>query len=339
MTVRRDPVDLLVVGALGRSIALDLKALTSRDRSATGALWSRARITSTDRPDSTAVMARTDAPLANDEAVAIAEVTLRAIEAAQGTLLMLHACALADSTGAAVVFVGPSGRGKTTAAATLGRSYGYLTDETTGITPDGRILPYEKPLLIRTAEGMPKRPFSPDELGLLPAPAGPRLAALVILDRDPYLLGPARVELLDLADAIPLLVPETSALPALENGIPVLARLAASIGGVHRVRYRDAEQLTAITHTLLTTPPAPDTSWQEVPRRNAVTDGQRVIVLAAGTVHVLDGIAATIWHHPHLRGDVLDAVVTDEHGAVADASALVTAAATALVALGLREPE
>ncbi|MWV50732.1 hypothetical protein GRS96_15780 [Rathayibacter sp. VKM Ac-2803] len=262
--------------------------------------------------------------------------TLRAIEAAQGTLLMLHACALADPTGASAVFVGPSGRGKTTAAATLGRSYGYLTDETTGIAPDGRILPYEKPLLIRTAEGMPKRPFSPDELGLLPAPANPRLAALVILDRDPYMVGPAQLELLDLADAIPLLVPETSALPALENGIPILTRLAAGIGGVHRVRYRDAEQLVAITAGLLAAPPASDESWWEIQGRNAVTDGQRVIVLAAGTVHVLDGIAATIWHHPHLHGDTLTGAVTAQHGPAVDASERVDEAVTALTTLGLR---
>lgn len=282
-------------------------------------------------------MAGTTDPFEHSAALAIAEVTLRAIEAAQGSLLMLHACALADPTGAAIVLVGPSGRGKTTAAATLGRSYGYLTDETTGITPDGRILPYEKPLLLRTAEGMPKRPFSPDELGLLPAPADPRLAALVILDRDPYLIGPAHLERLDLADAIPLLVPETSALPALENGVPILARLAAGIGGVHRARYRDAEQLVPITAGLLAAPPAPDESWREVEDRNAVTDGQRVVVLAAGTVHVLDGIAATIWQHPHLRGDALTAAVTAQHGHADDAPDRVCDAAASLVAIGLRD--
>ncbi|KQQ05574.1 MULTISPECIES: hypothetical protein [unclassified Rathayibacter] len=186
---------------------------------------------------------------------------------------------------------------------------------------------------------MPKRPFSPDELGLLPAPADPRLAALVILDRDPYLIGPAQLELLDLADAIPLLVPETSALPALENGIPILARLSAGVGGVHRVRYRDAEQLVTITAELLAAPPAPDPHWRDVPGRNAVTDGQRVITLATGTVHVLDGIAATIWHHPHLHGDTLTAAVTAEHGHVDDAAERVSDAAAALETLGLRASE
>ncbi|QHC58697.1 hypothetical protein [Rathayibacter sp. VKM Ac-2760] len=277
-------------------------------------------------------------PFDHRAALVIAEVTLRAIEAAQGSLLMLHACALADRTGAAIVLVGPSGRAKTTAASTLGRSNRYLTDETTGITPDGRILPYEKPLLLRTAEGMPKRPFSPDALGLLPAPAHPRLAALVILDRDPYLIGAAQLELLDLADAIPLLVPETSALPALENGIPALARLAAGIGGVHRVRYRDAEQLVPITAGLLATPPAQEDRWSEIPGRNAVTDGQRVIVLAAGTVHVLDGIAATIWHHPDLDGTALTHAVTAQHGQAADAAELASDATATLVTIGLREP-
>lgn len=172
-------------------------------------------------------------------------------------------------------------------------------------------------------------------VGLLPAPAHPRLAALVILDRDPYLIGAAQLELLDLADAIPLLVPETSALPALENGIPIIARLAAAIGGVHRVRYRDAEQLVPITAGLLATPPAQEDRWSEIPGRNAVTDGQRVIVLAAGTVHVLDGIAATIWHHPHLHGDALTMAVTAQHGHADDAPKRVRDAAAHLVAIGL----
>lgn len=319
-------------------INVDSGALSMTDRGSLEALWRRALRANLDATaDSSFSMVGTTDPFEHRAALAIAEVTLRAIEAAQGSLLMLHACALADPTGATIVLVGPSGRGKTTAAATVGRSYGYLTDETTCITPEGRILPYEKPLLIRTAEGMPKRPFSPDELGLLPAPANPRLAALVILDRDPYLIGPAQLELLDLADAIPLLVPETSALPALENGIPILARLAAGIGGVHRVRYRDAEQLVPITAGLLAAPPAPDESWQEVEGRNAVTDGQRVIVLAAGTVHVLDGIAATIWQHPHLHGDPLTAAVTAQHGPTTDASERVDDAAAALTTLGLHE--
>ncbi|KQS12953.1 hypothetical protein ASG06_00210 [Rathayibacter sp. Leaf185] len=132
-------------------------------------------------------------------------------------------------------------------------------------------------------------------------------------------------------------MPETSALPALENGIPILARLAAGLGGVHRVRYRDAEQLVPITAELLSAPPAPDESWREVENRNAVTDGQRVIVLAAGTVHVLDGIAATIWHHPHLHGDTLTDAVTAQHGPTINASERVDGAAAALSTLGLRE--
>ncbi|MBD8205853.1 hypothetical protein IFU08_07565 [Microbacterium sp. CFBP 8790] len=327
---------MLTIRALGRSIGVDLSAVSTKDREGMTALWQRTRHARPDLPShSSFTMVSTPDAFEHRAAQAIAEVTLRAIEAAQGSLLMLHACALADRTGAAIVLVGPSGRGKTTAAATLGRSYGYLTDETTGITPDGRILPYEKPLLLRTAEGMPKRPFSPDALGLLPAPAHPRLAALVILDRDPYLIGAAQLELLDLADAIPLLVPETSALPALENGIPILARLAAGIGGVYRVRYRDAEQLVPITAGLLATPPAQEDRWSEIPGRNAVTDGQRVVVLAADTVHVLDGIAATIWHHPRLHGDALTMAVTAQHGHADDAPKRVRDAAAHLVAIGL----
>ncbi|KQQ05575.1 hypothetical protein ASF42_03125 [Rathayibacter sp. Leaf294] len=166
---------MLTIGALGQRVGIDPAALDLHEIVEIRRLWARATTNSgATAPESSFPMRRTDTPFEHRASAAISEVTLRAIEAAQGSLLMLHACALADPSGATVVFVGPSGRGKTTAAATLGRSYGYVTDETTGITPDGRILPYEKPLLIRTAEGMPKRPFSPDELGLLPAPAPTR---------------------------------------------------------------------------------------------------------------------------------------------------------------------
>ncbi len=50
------------------------------------------------------------------------EVTIGAIGGLRGEALMLHASAVALDDGRVIGFVGPSGRGKTTAAQALGRS-------------------------------------------------------------------------------------------------------------------------------------------------------------------------------------------------------------------------
>ena len=81
------------------------------------------------------------------------------------------------------MFVAPSGTGKTTLACLLGRSFGYLTDETVGIDPpSGRILPYPKPLSVRISPEK-RRELSADELGLRAVPADPTVARLVVLLR------------------------------------------------------------------------------------------------------------------------------------------------------------
>ena len=98
---------------------------------------------------------------------------------------MLHAAAVALDDGRVIGFVGPSGRGKTTASQALGRTYGYVTDETLAIRPDGSVVAYPKPLSIGARPGHEAHRAG---LGARPSP-GPtgklRLAALVLLDRRP----------------------------------------------------------------------------------------------------------------------------------------------------------
>ena len=50
-----------------------------------------------------------------------------------------------------------SGTGKTTAARTLGRHLGYLTDETVSVGPDLDVLPYQKPLSVVVDPDVPFR--------------------------------------------------------------------------------------------------------------------------------------------------------------------------------------
>lgn len=180
-------------------------------------------------------------------------VTRTFITAQTGRLLMLHAGACADpESGAAVVYVAPGGTGKTTLSRVLGRSLGYLTDETVGITATGRILPYPKPLSIRTnGWAGPKTETSPDELQLVAAPSAPWLRRIVLLDRADDHAGPPRCTELEVADAIIALAPETSALSSLERPLHLLADLIAATGPVLRCTYREAEDLAPLLTALV----------------------------------------------------------------------------------------
>ena len=97
------------------------------------------------------------------------EVTVAAILERAGELTMLHACGVADQNGAVIALVAKSGTGKTTASSQLARTFGYITDETVAIRPDGTVVPYPKPLSVKQATpGAAKLQVGPDELGLKP---------------------------------------------------------------------------------------------------------------------------------------------------------------------------
>jgi len=192
-------------------------------------------------------------------------VTLAAITAARGSMLMLHAGAVADpDTGASIVFVGPSGRGKTTASRALGARFGYITDETVGILDNHRIVPYTKPLSIIDG-GSHKSQVSPDALGLAPTPANLHVHRMLLLDRTPDGPEVPEVHQLDLADALEELVPQTSYLSALPNGLQQFANVVASTGGIRVVRYREASTLGDIVAGMLAEPALPASAPTAVP--------------------------------------------------------------------------
>lgn len=172
------------------------------------------------------------------------DVTRVAIHGGIGRFLMLHAAALAHpDTGESLVFVAKGGTGKTTLARNLGRRYAYVTDETVAIDPEGRLVPYPKPLSIRDNAGG-KIETSPDELGLLQVKAPPRLAGLILLDRRADSDDPVEVTSLDLFDAIPALVPESSSLAGLDRPLHLLADLIGANGDVQRWTYGDHTDLS-----------------------------------------------------------------------------------------------
>ncbi len=187
-----------------------------------------------------------DVPYAVSRAVTMASIGRRT-----GDCLMLHAAGLAASDGATVALVAASGTGKTTAATVLGRTLGYVTDETVAIEHDLRVRSYPKPLSVVVD---PARPFakherSPDDLGLVPAPADLHLAATVVIERDPDLAEPV-LEPIGLVEAATLALPQTSAIATLDRPLDRLARALTRGHGPWRLRYAEVADCVDIVAAL-----------------------------------------------------------------------------------------
>lgn len=171
------------------------------------------------------------------------EVTTAVIKAQRGRLFMFHAGAVTDpATGAALAYVAPGGTGKTTLSGVLGRTHGYVTDETVGFTADGRIRPYEKPLSVRPHDfqGV-KDETSPDTLGLGSVHPEPYLRRFVLIRRDTALAEPI-VEELSVVDAIVQLAAESSSLSSLPRPLRSLATFLEERPPVLRVTYAEANR-------------------------------------------------------------------------------------------------
>ena len=146
-------------------------------------------------------------------------------------------------SGRAAVLVGPSGMGKTTLAAELGRRWAYVTDECAAIDRGGAVHRFPKPLAVGASGGL-KRLVSPTEAGLVPPPASIELDAVWLLDRT----GTSDVELADLAPAraVAMLAEHTSYLAALERPLHRLADVVERSGGAQVLRYQEAADVDAL---------------------------------------------------------------------------------------------
>lgn len=248
------------------------------------------------------------------------QVTLAALGRRSGEMLLFHACGVADPAGRVAAFVGPSGRGKTTLSRALGAQHGYVSDETIALRTDLSVEPYRKPLSV-VREGRPKAQVSPDVAGLKPLPDAPlALTALVLITRDAEHPSPS-IEQVAFPEAIAELAPQMSYLAELPRPLQTVAELCDRIGGVVRLTYPDASTVPPIVPQLLDHTRAHE-QWEPAVAGggnpefdlSAVSDaircGDRVVVLAQRWVHVLDGIAPTIWDS--LRaGRGVDGVVDD----------------------------
>lgn len=293
------------------------------------------------------------------------QVTAAAIEHAAGTHLMLHACGLSDDDGRVLALVAPSGTGKSTAALTLGRSMGYVTDEVVAIDGDGHVAPFPRPVAIEDAGTGTKRQSGPDRLGLLVCPDELRIGRLVLLDRRPAHEGPPTLTQVPLAEALLELIPQTSALGALDTPLQRLGRLVDRCGGVFRLTYREIADGEPALRELLTASSRAEASWSvpdDLPvdadavvwalldgrvRRAPVTDAVEIdgelLALVDGVPVRVSGIGRTVWD---LAGsaptlDELERRVVAIHGPHPEAAELVARAVGSMCQariLGLGRP-
>lgn len=304
------------------------------------------------------------------------EITMASIHRRSGQCLMLHAAGLATGDGRTVALVAASGTGKTTASRVLGRSLGYVSDETVCVEHDLSVLAYPKPLSVVVDPDAPhgKSESSPDELGLGRAVADLSLSATVVLHRSSDVTTPV-LEAISLIEAMGEVLPQTSALPSLDRPLDRLATALTTGHGPWRLTYRDIADCVEIISDLAhhrfpdglphqvtwtwveggsaSDPiPAPDpvptpadghgepAAWRRAPFRDAVvSDGSALVMLERVPV-TLPGMAAVVWlatAEPATLEDLV-AATTAALGPHPDAQALVGAAVASLVESGLLLP-
>lgn len=186
-----------------------------------------------------------------------------ALDASQGQLI-LHAGALADAAGNAVLVPGEPGAGKSTLTAALGLAgLGYLTDEIVSIDPlSTTITPYRKPLSLKPGshavlpELQPHPAPRAEDTWLIGAgqfgapPAGPLLPRLVVFPRfTPE--APLSVEPVSTAETAYLLGSNAVSLDQVRGGgVAALIRLARRVTA-YRLVHGDVRVAAAEVGRLL----------------------------------------------------------------------------------------
>lgn len=251
-------IDVVVAGSRGAELEQAIRSAWDRCLAAAEPAAAPGAVVHAVLDDDASVLeeARSGGALASDDELGLMSVltsslTLAAIEARHGQLLMLHACALADPvSGSSVVLVAPSGTGKTTAALTLGTELAYLTDETAAIGLDDVIVPYPKPLSLLADGRPPKEQVSPTSLGLLDAPPAPRLAAIALLDRSDQ-QATATMEPVPTLGALAAIAEQSSAIQLFPRPLHLLADLLDRTGGLRRITYHEVADAAPLVMELL----------------------------------------------------------------------------------------
>ena len=387
MSAGRQTVPVTMIDAFGARWTLDVSGLDAHLADELLHLWDRAIVTDAagsaeaghpaeasteDAPDF--VVRRTD-----DGSVTVGErtqhaddldvpylvsrlLTTASIVRRVGSCVMLHAAGIATDHGGTVALVAASGTGKTTASRVLGRSLGYVSDETIAVEHDLTVRPYPKPLSIIVDPGAPtsKHERSPDDLGLVRAPRSLHLSAVAVLDRRDD-VAEASLEPIGLVEALALVLPQTSGLVSLDRPLDRLARVLSVGGGPYRLTYRDIDDCVDLVADLAHARQrgADDVAWTWIdgledapypmsvpeafgPSTTVWRNGFRDALLSNGVLLVmqdwspvtLPGLAATLWLAAGEKCTVADLVdvATVELGGHPDAEVIVLDTVRELIA-------
>jgi hypothetical protein len=215
--------------------------------------------------------------------------------------------------------IGGTTAGKSTAAMVLSQSsFGYVTDEVVAVNETARVIPFPRPIALEREGGEVggKVQRGPDELQLRRCPTVTSLHRLVLLDRRIEPHGAPELEQVPVADAIIEIVPQTSALAALDRPLQRLCALIERSGGVFRLIYDDIGDTADILRELLASDERSAIDWTPADgspsianadagvgrgrvARSAVADAvvvdDELIVLVGGDVVRLSELGRAIW--------------------------------------------
>jgi hypothetical protein len=345
-------VEPLTIDAFGITVAV--VAPDDECRARWAAQWARCLVADAE-PAVTidaAEAVRADEPDVTDYSLTT-RVTTAALEQVGSSRLSLHAAGLTDDLGRVLALVAASGTGKTTAARTLGRHLGYLSDETVSVGADLDVRSYQKPLSIVVDADVPfrKRQHPPEELGLREPVLPARLTRLVGLSRG----GPEPgLRPISMSEAVTLLVPQTSYVTGFAAPVLEITRLVHRVGGMWELGYAEIGDHLDALQGLLDAPDQPDEVWQHLPPLAPPTQGpagslarmpwsdavafdDAVVVLYDALTYRLDHLAGTLWltlDAPRTTTELAQAAV-DVHGPHPDADRLVSGALDVLVEAAL----
>ncbi|MEO0024129.1 MAG: hypothetical protein RL196_570 [Actinomycetota bacterium] len=329
----------LRVRALGSIFVIDTERFNSEDKARIRTIYSRCLAEPNLADDSAIrIVPKFDFELYQDVSlgqtgvdVVLAEIvtgiTLSALEHTDTELFLVHSAVLEGAnSGEAVAFVAPSGVGKTTLAATLGASFGYVSDETLAVNiMSGQIVSYQKPLSQIVAGAPTKKQVGPDELGLLKPSDSLRLGRVYYLDRRDDAPDEPHVAALPWQEAIELLVPQVSYLTRRKEPLKDLMTFIKWAGGIQKVAYNSSESLAYLLDSVgqnesgsgsgsesesavgveisnielpkkldMFTLVVPGHAIADRPQDALLVDGH-LVVLALGQVVVLSDLASAIW--------------------------------------------
>lgn len=345
---------LLALTALGATVTIDASGIPPAARDDLRRLWTGCGIRPVGgdarRPDAPVphVSASADAESWPRELIRLSSaVTRAAIAERSADCIVFHAAAVADARGRVVVFVAPSGTGKSTlAAAFAGTEHRYVSDEAVAVAADGGVRAFPRPLSLRDDGADFKRPQAPDELGLIAVSAdepGLVLGGLVVLERVD---APHELEttVLSSVEALARVVPQTSALWRLGRPLSTLIELGERVGGIRLVRYSDAGDIVrAMTDGALVARDDQRLDGPVVERRTPVevirSDDGRLVLLHDTGLTVLSAAGSLVWERLGSRrplAEIVDEAVRDGARAsdVADRVAELVAAGLARIVDG-----